>query len=102
MNLKELEMERDRLKRFYNSRRTQKTKSAAYERLMGVETAVEREQEMCRLAKKLKVSRDTLSRRADGRIEWHCEHGVGHTVWYPKGSDDTHGCCGCCARLKHA
>jgi len=36
--------------------------------------------------------------RADGRIEWQCEHGVGHTIWFPLDSDGTHGCChmGCC------
>lgn len=39
--------------------------------------------------------------RADGSIEWQCEHGVGHPVWAPDMEDDTwgiHGCCGhgCC------
>ena len=38
--------------------------------------------------------------RLDGRIEWFCEHGVGHTVWFPKGSDGIHGCDGCCKKLK--
>jgi hypothetical protein len=37
--------------------------------------------------------------RADGRIEWICEHGVGHTIWYPEGSNDVHGCDGCCNKL---
>lgn len=37
--------------------------------------------------------------RADGRIEWLCEHGVGHTVWYPELSESVHGCDGCCAEL---
>ena len=36
--------------------------------------------------------------RMDGRVEWKCEHGVGHTVYYPEGSDDTHGCDGCCGK----
>lgn len=39
-------------------------------------------------------------RRLDGRIEWICEHGCGHTIWYPKGNSGTHCCCGCCSRLK--
>ena len=38
--------------------------------------------------------------RMDRRIEWICEHGVGHTIWYPKGNDAVHGCCGeaCCSQ----
>lgn len=41
--------------------------------------------------------------RGDGRIEWVCEHGVGHTIWAPKEQGDAgyvHGCDGCCADLK--
>ena len=39
--------------------------------------------------------------RADGRIEWSCKHGVGHTISVPtKHHEDetwwTHGCDGCC------
>jgi len=52
------------------------------------------------MSKKFKLPIDQFLRRLDGRIEWTCEHGVGHTVWYPKGSDAVHGCCGCCAKLK--
>lgn len=37
--------------------------------------------------------------RADGRIEWCCKHGVGHTVWFPKESNVLHGCDGCCKEL---
>lgn len=33
--------------------------------------------------------------RADGRIEWVCPHGVGHTAYSPNG-DYVHGCDGCC------
>ncbi|MBT3395444.1 hypothetical protein HOA59_00980 [archaeon] len=33
--------------------------------------------------------------RADGRIEYSCEHGVGHTI-YSSQNDYTHGCDGCC------
>lgn len=40
-----------------------------------------------------------LNKRADGRIEWVCPHGVGHTIHAP--SDGkwayVHGCDGCCA-----
>ena len=41
-----------------------------------------------------------INRRTDGRIEWICEHGIGHTIWFPKGSDDLHGCDGCCTKNK--
>ena len=39
--------------------------------------------------------------RADGRLEWVCEHGVGHTVHVPadKANESVmweHGCDGCC------
>jgi len=49
-------------------------------------------------------SKDTI-RRADGRIEWICEHGVGHTIEVPKGKEDSeawwsHGCDGCCGKLR--
>lgn len=37
--------------------------------------------------------------RADGRIEWVCKHGVGHTVFSANG-DYTHGCDGCCEELE--
>lgn len=42
--------------------------------------------------------------REDGRIEWACEHGVGHTVGHidPKRESDkwmwVHGCDGCCSK----
>ena len=52
------------------------------------------------MAKKLNRPVEQFSRRADGRIEWHCEHGIGHTVWYPKGSNGIHGCDGCCRKLR--
>lgn len=41
---------------------------------------------------------DQFLMRMDGRCEWLCQHGVGHTVWYPKGSSGSHGCCGCCSK----
>lgn len=52
------------------------------------------------IAKKYNRPNKEFLRRADGRIEWICEHGIGHTVWFPKGSDGTHGCDGCCLKLK--
>lgn len=47
-------------------------------------------------------------KREDGRIEWICKHGVGHTIDAPEkykkelGSYwNVHGCCGCCGKKKH-
>jgi hypothetical protein len=40
-----------------------------------------------------------IIQRADGRVEWQCSHGVGHTIWAPKEMGENgyiHGCCGCC------
>ncbi len=53
------------------------------------------------LLKKAYEDRDINIRRADGRIEWICEHNVGHTVYVPKEQADKeaywyHGCDGCC------
>lgn len=45
------------------------------------------------------VSPKELNWRSDGRLEWVCEHGVGHTVYAPAGSDFIHGCDGCCDRV---
>lgn len=50
------------------------------------------------LAEKFGVALEDLQYRADGRIEWVCEHGVGHTIYSPNG-DYIHGCDGCCSRL---
>jgi len=52
-----------------------------------------------RLIKKYKIKPKDILVREDGRIEWLCKHGVGHTIWYPKGSDDIHGCDGCCHKF---
>lgn len=41
--------------------------------------------------------------RLDGRIEWTCEHGVGHTVFAPKSMGKAgfiHGCDGCCKHIR--
>ena len=40
--------------------------------------------------------------REDGRIEWTCEHGIGHTIVVPAKYQDedswwVHGCDGCCS-----
>ena len=39
--------------------------------------------------------------RSDGRLERHCEHGIGHTVGHIRGYlkatwETIHGCDGCC------
>lgn len=52
------------------------------------------------IAKKYERPLKEFCRREDGRIEWGCEHRIGHTVWYPEGSDGMHGCDGCCRKLK--
>lgn len=46
-----------------------------------------------------------LTMRMDGRIEWQCEHSVGHTVWVePKYAKQkahwSHGCDWCCDKSK--
>jgi hypothetical protein len=48
---------------------------------------------------------DNIIQRADGRIEWICEHGVGHTIEVPKQfiEDESwwvHTCDGCCADIE--
>ena len=52
------------------------------------------------IAKKYGRPTSEFYKRLDGRIEWICEHGVGHTVWHPEGLDASHGCDGCCNNLK--
>lgn len=49
------------------------------------------------------INKDDLIYRMDGRIEWCCEHGVGHTIYNPHDWGKysmSHGCDGCCSRLK--
>ena len=56
----------------------------------------------------LNPDRTTLIWRLDGRLEWMCEHGVGHTVFAPKIRQDDgtihqnwiHDCDGCCSGLE--
>lgn len=43
--------------------------------------------------------------RLDGRLEWVCNHGTGHTVAIPKKYQEqkswwTHGCDGCCKEMR--
>lgn len=52
------------------------------------------------IAEKYNKPEKEFLRRLDGRIEWVCEHGVGHTIWYPTHMDNVHTCCGCCERLE--
>ena len=47
-----------------------------------------------------KLKKESLLWRADGRLEWLCEHGIGHTVYSPSNSDFVHGCDGCCKQIR--
>ena len=44
----------------------------------------------------------TFNKRADGRVEWVCIHGIGHTIYEPNLNNRegkyaySHGCDGCC------
>ena len=57
-----------------------------------------------RLAIEYGVPEHRLVQRIDGRIEWICKHGVGHTIYHPKGeyykTGFVHCCDGCCKQLK--
>lgn len=46
-----------------------------------------------------KLDVKNLIYRADGRIEYSCEHGIGHTIYSPQ-NDYLHGCDGCCRDYK--
>jgi len=48
----------------------------------------------------LNDKKKNIYNRTDGRIEWICEHGVGHTIYSPN-NNDVHGCDGCCSKLNH-
>lgn len=51
---------------------------------------------------KLNLPLNELQYRADGRIEWVCSHGIGHTVYAPKSMGKygfIHGCDGCCNKI---
>lgn len=61
----------------------------------------------------LQESRRNTMLRSDGRVEWLCEHGIGHTIsipyqWIKLIRDDkltstiafSHGCDGCCVGRK--
>ena len=58
------------------------------------------------LAKKYGIEESSLHIRLDGRIEWICSHGVGHTIHAPMEGSAwfIHGCCEemCCNKLKEA
>lgn len=54
------------------------------------------------LAKKYNISEDSIQPRSDGRVEWFCEHGVGHPIYVPENLGSwgwVHGCDGCCRKL---
>ena len=48
---------------------------------------------------------DRIINRLDGRVEWICEHGIGHTIYVPPEVEHEdawwiHGCDGCCSGRK--
>ena len=47
-----------------------------------------------------RVKRNRLRWRMDGRLEWTCKDGIGHTVFAPDDSDYVHGCSGGCKCIK--
>jgi hypothetical protein len=50
---------------------------------------------------KMKYKPENFNVRADGRIEYVCEHSCGHTIYSPRGkSDFIHGCDSCCQNFK--
>lgn len=51
------------------------------------------------LQKKGVIKKEDMLMRADGRIEWVCNHGVSHTI-YSKDNYYIHGCDGCCRIFK--
>lgn len=56
------------------------------------------------IAKKYNLPEEEFLIRMDGRIEWVCEHGVGHTVYNPHDWGKytfVHGCDGCCNKLEN-
>lgn len=52
-----------------------------------------------KLNKSLKFDINDFNIRSDGRIEYICSHGVGHTIYSPN-NNFVHGCDGCCRGLK--
>lgn len=38
--------------------------------------------------------------RLDDRVEWICEHGIGHTIFDVANQPRIHGCDGCCSKLE--
>lgn len=52
------------------------------------------------LSEQFNIPISEMNVRGDGRVEWICEHGVGHTIYNPNYWEDVHGCDGCCSKLK--
>jgi hypothetical protein len=54
---------------------------------------------------KEKFDYNILQYRADGRLEWVCDHGIGHTIDVPEEYAHIntwwiHGCDGCCKGVR--
>ena len=59
--------------------------------------------EIKNIGKLLNIPISELQYREDTRIEWVCEHGIGHTVYAPEVMGKygySHGCDGCCNNIK--
>jgi hypothetical protein len=50
------------------------------------------------LSNNLECTIDDVEFRFDGRLEWFCECGIGHTVYSPD-KNFVHGCCGHCRKI---
>lgn len=51
------------------------------------------------ISRRLNKPSEQFNVRSDGRIEWMCEHGIGHPVFIPEKQKEygtIHGCDGCC------
>ena len=51
------------------------------------------------------MEKTDITHRSDGRIEWACKHGVGHTIAVPTNHKNdwtwwSHGCDGCCCKIE--
>lgn len=55
------------------------------------------------ISTRLNLPIKTLQTREDGRVEWLCSHGIGHTIYNPNDKGTyafVHGCDGCCNNIE--